>query len=73
MFFAHKIAPDLNEAQESYFARACGTARFAYKGRISFVARRPKKWNVGRRSTKQIQTGTRRATSAFETTPEFLR
>jgi putative transposase len=30
MIIAHKIALDPNEAQESYFARACGTARFAY-------------------------------------------
>ena len=30
MIIAHKIALDPNAAQESYFARACGTARFAY-------------------------------------------
>jgi putative transposase len=30
MIIAHKIAFDPNAAQESYFARACGTARFAY-------------------------------------------
>ena len=30
MIIAHKIALDPNAGQESYFARACGTARFAY-------------------------------------------
>jgi putative transposase len=30
MIIAHKIALDPNESQEGYFARACGTARFAY-------------------------------------------
>jgi putative transposase len=30
MIIAHKIALDPNAAQEGYFARACGTARFAY-------------------------------------------
>jgi hypothetical protein len=29
MIIAHKIALDPNAAQESYFACACGTARFA--------------------------------------------
>jgi Helix-turn-helix domain len=30
MIIAHKIALDPHEAQRSYYARACGTARFAY-------------------------------------------
>lgn len=30
MILAHKIALDPNDAQATYFARACGTARFAY-------------------------------------------
>jgi putative transposase len=30
MIIAHKIALDPKAGQESYFARACGTARFAY-------------------------------------------
>jgi len=30
MIFAHKIALDPNNAQATYFARACGVARFAY-------------------------------------------
>lgn len=30
MIIAHKIALDPNAAQRQYFARACGTARFAY-------------------------------------------
>src|SRR5215469_6502634 len=30
MITAHKIVLDPNPAQENYFARACGTARFAY-------------------------------------------
>ena len=30
MLIAHKTALDPGEAQRSYFARACGTARFAY-------------------------------------------
>ena len=30
MIIAHKIALDPNEAQRSYFARACGSALFAY-------------------------------------------
>ncbi|MDE2279446.1 MAG: transposase, partial [Xanthomonadaceae bacterium] len=30
MILAHKIALDPNNAQATYFARACGTARFAY-------------------------------------------
>ena len=29
MIIAHKIALDPNESQQTYFARACGTARFA--------------------------------------------
>ncbi len=30
MIVAHKIALDPNNVQASYFARAAGTARFAY-------------------------------------------
>jgi putative transposase len=30
MLIAHKIALDANNAQANYFARAAGTARFAY-------------------------------------------
>ena len=29
MIIAHKIALDPNQSQQTYFARACGTARFA--------------------------------------------
>jgi len=31
MIFAHKIALAPNDRQATYFARACGTARFCYK------------------------------------------
>ena len=30
MILAHKIALDTNNVQATYFARACGVARFAY-------------------------------------------
>jgi hypothetical protein len=38
MIIAHKIALDPNEAQEGYFARACGTARFAYNWALGMEA-----------------------------------
>ena len=35
MILAHKIALDPNKVQATYFARACGVARFAYNGALA--------------------------------------
>lgn len=35
MLIAHKIALDPNNVQATYFARAAGTARFAYNGALA--------------------------------------
>src|SRR5262244_3325128 len=52
MITAHKIVLDPNPAQENYFARACGTARFAYNWALA-------EWN------RQYKAGERPAEAAL--------
>ena len=52
MITAHKIVLDPNPAQENYFARACGTARFAYNWALA-------EWN------RQYQAGERPSEAAL--------
>ena len=39
MLIAHRIALDPNNVQATYFARAAGTARFAYNWALAALAR----------------------------------
>ncbi len=46
MMLAHKVALDPNDAQETYFRRAAGTARFAYPWALAEWQRQYEAWNA---------------------------
>ena len=46
MLIAHKIALDPNNKQASYFARAAGTARFAYNWALAEWKRQYEAWKA---------------------------
>ena len=46
MILSHKIALDPNNAQATYFAKACGTARFAYNWALAEWQRQYEAWKL---------------------------
>ncbi|GAB6068863.1 hypothetical protein JCM13664_21840 [Methylothermus subterraneus] len=46
MILAHKIALDPNNAQATYFVRACGVARFAYNWALVEWGRQYEAWKA---------------------------
>ncbi len=60
MLIAHKIALDPNNAQATYFARAAGTARFAYNWALAERQRQYEAWKLDNSQPKPSQTALRR-------------
>ncbi len=64
MIVAHKIALDLNNAQATYFARAAGTARFAYNWALAEWQRQYEAWKQDNNLPKPSQAALRRQLNA---------
>lgn len=60
MLIAHKIALDPNNVQATYFARAAGTARFAYNWALAEWQRQYEAWKADNSLPKPSQTALRR-------------
>jgi putative transposase len=60
MLIAHKIALDANNAQANYFARAAGTARFAYNWALAGWTRQYEAWKADNILPKPSQQSLRR-------------
>ena len=60
MLIAHRIALDPNNAQASYFARACGVARFAYNWALAEWQRQYEAWKADNSRPKPSQAALRR-------------
>lgn len=60
MIIAHKIALDPNNAQATYFARACGVARFAYNWALDEWQRQYEAWKADNSRPKPSQAALRR-------------
>ena len=59
MLMAHKIALDPNNTQATYFARAAGTARFAYNWALAEWKRQYEAWKADNRLPKPSQAALR--------------
>jgi putative transposase len=66
MILAHKIALDLNNAQATYFARAAGTARFAYNWALAEWQRQYDAWKADNSLSKPSQAALRRQLNAIK-------
>ena len=66
MILAHKIALDLNNAQATYFARAAGTARFAYNWALAEWQREYDAWKADNSLSKPSQAALRRQLNAIK-------
>lgn len=66
MILAHKIALDPNNAQATYFARAAGTARFAYNWALAEWMRQYEAWKADNSKPKPSQTALRRQLNAIK-------
>lgn len=66
MIIAHKIALDPNNAQATYFARAAGTARFAYNWALAEWTRQYEAWKADNSLSKPSQAGLRRQLNAIK-------
>jgi putative transposase len=64
MLIAHKIALDPNNAQATYFARAAGTARFAYNWALAEWQRQYEAWKLDNSQPKPSQAALRRQLNA---------
>ncbi len=61
MLIAHRIALDPNNVQATYFARAAGTARFAYNWQQQYEA-----WKLDNSQPKPSQAALRRQLNAIK-------
>lgn len=66
MIIAHKIALDPNNAQATYFARAAGTARFAYNWALAEWQRQYAAWKQDNSLPKHSQAALRRQLNAIK-------
>lgn len=66
MLIAHRIALDPNNVQATYFARAAGTARFAYNWALAEWKRQHEAWKLDNRQTKPTQAALRRQLNAIK-------
>ena len=66
MILAHKIALDPNNTQATYFARAAGTARFAYNGALDEWQRQYDAWKQDNSLPKPSQAALRRQLNALK-------
>lgn len=66
MLIAHKIALDPNNAQATYFARACGVARFAYNWALAEWQRQYEAWKQDNSLPKPTEAALRRQLNAIK-------
>jgi putative transposase len=66
MLIAHRIALDPNNVQATYFARACGVARFAYNWALSEWKRQYEAWKADPSLPKPSQHSLRRQLNAIK-------
>lgn len=66
MLIAHRIALDPNNAQATYFARACGVARFAYNWALVEWKRQYEVWKANPSLPKPSQQSLRRQLNAIK-------
>lgn len=66
MLIAHRIALDPNNVQATYFARAAGTARFAYNWALAEWRRQYEAWKADNRLPKPSQAALRRQLNAIK-------
>lgn len=66
MLIAHRIALDPNNVQATYFARAAGTARFAYNWALVEWKRQYEAWKLDNSLPKPSQTALRRQLNALK-------
>lgn len=66
MIIAHKIALDPNNVQATYFARAAGTARFAYNWALAEWQRQYEAWKQDNSLPKPSQAALRRQLNALK-------
>ena len=66
MLMAHKIALNPNNIQATYFARASGTARFAYNWALAEWQRQYEAWKVDNSRPKPSQAALRRQLNALK-------
>lgn len=66
MLIAHKIALAPNNAQATYFARAAGTARFAYNWALAEWQRQYEAWKTDNSLPKPSQAALRRQLNAIK-------
>lgn len=66
MIVAHKIALDPNNVQASYFAKAAGTARFAYNWALAEWQRQYEAWKQDNSLPKPSQAALRRRLNAIK-------
>lgn len=66
MIIAHKIALDPNNVQATYFARACGAARFAYNWALAEWKRQYEAWKADNSLPKPSQAALRRQLNAIK-------
>ncbi|MFK7160423.1 RNA-guided endonuclease TnpB family protein [Marinospirillum sp. MEB164] len=66
MLIAHKIALDPNNVQATYFAKAAGTARFAYNWALAEWGRQYEAWKTNNGQPKPTQAALRRQLNAIK-------
>lgn len=66
MLIAHRIALDLNNVQNTYMARAAGTARFAYNWALAEWKRQYEVWKADSSQPKPSQAALRRQLNAIK-------
>lgn len=66
MLIAHRIALDPNNVQATYFARASGTARFAYNWALAEWKRQHEAWKLDNNHPKPSQAALRRQLNALK-------
>ena len=66
MIIAHKIALDPNNVQATYFARAAGTARFAYNWALAEWKRQYEAWKLDNSLPKPSQAALRRQLNSIK-------
>ena len=66
MLIAHKIALDPNNVQATYFAKAAGTARFAYNWALAEWQRQYEAWKQDNSLPKPSQAALRRQLNAIK-------
>jgi putative transposase len=66
MLIAHRIALDPNNEQATYFARAAGTARFAYNWALAEWRRQYEAWKADNSLPKPSQAALRRQLNAIK-------